>query len=190
VRLSGKARKLVGERVELRRHARENYRLYGEWYGDPEVWRLTSWAASPLSPSAVERLFEERELSTTEDSFAIHLKGDVGPIGVISLMNISQANASADLSVIVGPPEDRHHGYGAEAISALLDYGFEELGLNRVGLSVFEFNEDAISTYAGLGFREEGRLRRAVKRDGTFHDALLMSILRDDWLGNRGPSRI
>jgi len=189
VRLTGKARKLVGERVELRRHARENYRLYGEWYGDPEVWRLTSWASSPLSSSVVERLFEERERSTTEDSFAIHLKGDVRPIGVISLMNISRANASADLSVIVGPPEVRHHGYGAEAISALLDYGFEELGLNRVGLSVFEFNEDAISTYAGLGFREEGRIRRAVKRDGTFHDALLMSVLRDEWRGNRGSSR-
>ena len=121
MRLSGRAKKLVGERIELRRHARANYRLYGEWYGDPEVWHLTSWAASPLSPSAVERLFEDRELSTTEDSFAIHLKGGEGPIGVISLMNISEANDSADLSVIVGHPEDRHHGFGAEAISTRLD---------------------------------------------------------------------
>ena len=183
MRQSGRARELVGERIELRRHARENYRLYGEWYGDPEVWRLSSWAASPLSPSAVVRLFEDREISTTEASFAIHVKGEEEPIGVISLMNISDANDSADLSVIVGHPEDRHHGYGAEAISLLLTYGFEELGLNRVGLSVFEFNEEAISTYEKLGFREEGRLRRAIKRDRTYHDALLMSILRDEWRG-------
>ena len=189
VRPSGRATKLVGERIELRRHARENYQLYGEWYGDPEVWRLTSWAASPLSPSAAERLFEDRELSTTEDSFAIHLKGEKEPIGVISLMNISEANDSADLSVIVGHQEDRHHGYGAEAISTLLDYGFEDLGLNRVGLSVFEFNKDAISTYEKLGFREEGRLRQAVKRDRTFHDALLMSVLRDEWREAAGSSR-
>ena len=181
MRLSGRAKKLVGERIELLRHARENYRLYGEWYGDPEVWRLTSWAASPLSPSAVERLFEDRELSTTEDSFAIHLKGEEEPIGVVSLMNISEANDSADLSIIVGHPEDRHHGYGAAAIDTILRYSFEELGLNRVGLSVFEFNEEAISTYRKLGFREEGRLRQAVKRDRTFYDALLMSVLRDEW---------
>ena len=181
VRLSGRAKGLVGERVELRRHARENYRLYGKWYGDPEIWRLTSWAASPLSPSAVERLFEDRELSTTDDSFAIHLKDEERPIGVVSLMNISEANDSAELSVIVGHPEDRHHGYGAEAIDTILRYGFEELRLNRVGLSVFEFNEDAISTYEKLGFREEGRLRQALKRDGAFHDAILMSVLGSEW---------
>ncbi len=184
MRLTGRARELLGDKIELRRHARENYRLYGEWYGDPEVWRLTSWAASPMSPSAVERLFEDRELSTTEDSFAIHLKGEAAPIGVISLMNISEANDSADLSVIVGHPDDRHHGYGAEAISTLLDYGFENLGLNRVGLSVFDFNGEAISTYEKLGFREEGRLREALKRDGGFHDALLMSVLKDEWRGS------
>ena len=180
MRLSGRAKGLVGERIELRRHVREHYGLYGEWYGDPEIWRLTSWAASPLIPSAVERMFEERELSSTDDSFAIHLKGGEKPIGVISLMNISEANDSAELSVIVGHPEDRHHGYGAEAIDTILRYGFEELGLNRVGLSVFEFNEDAISTYEKLGFREEGRLRQALKRDGTFHGAILMSVLASE----------
>ncbi len=181
MRLSGRAKGLVGERVELRRHARENYRLYGEWYGDPEIWRLTSWAASPMSPSAVERMFDDRELSRTDDSFAIHLKGEERPIGVVSLMNISEANDSAELSVIVGHPEDRHHGYGAEAIDTILRYGFEEVGLHRVGLSVFEFNEGAISTYEKLGFREEGRLRQALKRDGTFHDAILMSVLGSEW---------
>jgi RimJ/RimL family protein N-acetyltransferase len=129
----------------------------------------------------VERLFEEREHSTTDDSFAIHLKGEEEPIGVISLMNISEANESAELSVIVGYPEDRNQGYGAEAIGTLLDYAFGELDLNRVGLSVFEFNEDAISTYEKLGFCEEGRLRRALKRDDAFHDAILMSVLKTEW---------
>jgi RimJ/RimL family protein N-acetyltransferase len=96
-------------------------------------------------------------------------------------MNISEANDSAELSVIVGHPEDRHQGYGAEAIALILRYGFEDLGLNRVGLSVFEFNEDAISTYEKLGFRREGRLRKALKRDGAYYDAILMGISRSEW---------
>jgi RimJ/RimL family protein N-acetyltransferase len=83
--------------------------------------------------------------------------------------------------VIVGHPEDRNQGYGAEAISTILDYAFGDLDLNRVGLSVFEFNEDAISTYDKLGFREEGRLRQALKRDAVFHDAILMSVLESEW---------
>lgn len=174
-----------GERVQLRRHDPKNYRLYAEWYGDSEIWHLTSWARMPLGRSAVKRLFEERELSTTDDSFAIHPNGEKKPIGVISLMNISEANLSADLSVIVGAPDDRSQGYGAEAIEMIVRYAFEDLGLNRVGLSVFEFNASAISTYERLGFEHEGRLRKAVKRADGFHDALLMSVLREEWVPRR-----
>jgi RimJ/RimL family protein N-acetyltransferase len=183
---SGRARRLVGERVELRGHSRDNYPLYAEWYGDPEVWHLTSWTSAPLSPSAVERMFDSRELSSTDHSFAIHRRGNTAPLGVISLMNVSESNSSADLSIIVGRREHRDRGYGAEAISLILDYAFEELDLNRVALSVFEFNEAAISTYERLGFRGEGRLRQAVRRDGREYDAILMSLLRDEWREERG----
>jgi RimJ/RimL family protein N-acetyltransferase len=185
VRLSGRTKKLAGESIELRRHVRENYSLYADWYADPEVWHLTSWTAAPLGRSAVERLFEDREKSITDDSFAIHVRGEREPIGVISLMNISEANTSADLSVILGHPGDRDRGHGADAIATILDYAFGELGLHRVGLSVFEFNQPAIAAYDKLGFQAEGRLRQAIKRDGTFHDAILMSILEPEW---RAPS--
>ena len=181
MRGSGRVQSLVGEGVELRRHARENYPLYARWYGDEEVWRLTSWMSGPMRRVAVERLFEDREASAADDSFAIHRKGEEEPLGVISLMNISEANASADLSIIVGAPEDRDKGLGTEAIRTILRYGFEELCLNRVGLSVFDFNGPAISTYEKLGFRREGRLRQAIRRDGAFHDAILMSILAHEW---------
>lgn len=194
MRLRRKARKLTGERVELRRHQRDNYPLYQEWYGDRQVWHLTSWMSAPMEPGAVDRLFDDRELSPTDDSFAIHPRGDREPVGVVSLMNLNEANGSADLSVIVGPDGARHQGYGTEAISLLLDYGFGRLGLQRVGLSVFEFNERAISTYERLGFRKEGRLWQAIEREGVSYDALLMSLLRSEWngsknSGNHGTSR-
>jgi RimJ/RimL family protein N-acetyltransferase len=163
VRLGSRTRTLDGERIQLRPHDPKNYGLYAEWYGDPEVWHLTSWARAPLGP------------------FAIHPNGEREPVGVVSLMNVSEANLSAELSVIVGRPDDRSHGYGAEAIAMIVRYAFEDLGLNRVGLSVFDFNDTAISTYERLGFVHEGRLRRAVKREDRFRDALLMSVLRDEW---------
>lgn len=187
MRLGRKSRKLTGERVELRRHQRENYPLYQDWYGDREVWRLTSWTNAPMEPAAVNRLFDDREFSKADDSFAIHRRREREPVGVVSLMNINKANASADLSVILGPTGARGQGYGTEAIALILDYGFEKLGLHRVGLSVFEFNEAAISTYERLGFREEGRLRQAIERDGEVYDALLMSILASERTGAPDP---
>jgi RimJ/RimL family protein N-acetyltransferase len=184
VRTSKKAQRLVGDGVELRRHERANYPLYARWYGDEEVWHLTSWAAEPLHRTAVEKLFEDREKSAMDDSFAIHREGEEEPLGVISLTNINKANASADLSVIVGDEKDRDKGLGTEAIRVILRYAFEDLGLRRVGLSVFEFNEPAIRAYEKLGFKREGRLREAIQRDGKFYDAILMRILASEWRGS------
>ena len=167
--------------MELRRHVSRYYPLYGEWYSDPEVWRLSSWTSKPLGVKAVQRLFEEREMSRTDDSFAIFRKDVTDPIGVISLMNISEAHLSADLSIIIGGPENRSQGFGAEAIEAILGYGFGNLKLHRIALSVFDFNEQAISTYEKLGFVEEGRFRQAIMRSTGFHDAILMSILKSEW---------
>lgn len=186
MRLSDRTRELKGERIVLRRHERPNYDLYAQWYGDPEVWRLTSWASEPLSTRAVRRLFEDRELSTTEDSFAILPRHGSRPVGIISLMNISAANGSAELSIIVGDAEDRGRGYGSDAIRTILRYGFERLGLHRIGLSVFTFNGPAISAYRKLGFSEEGRVRAAISRDGSRYDALLMSILEPEWRKTQG----
>ena len=134
-----------------------------------------------MQPQAVERLFEEREKSSVEDSFAIHREGEEGPLGVIGLMNISEANASADLSVIIGDEEERDKGLGTEAIRVVLRYSFEHLALERVNLSVFEFNEPAISSYEKIGFKKEGRISQAVRRDGAFRDAITMRILASEW---------
>ncbi len=181
MKLARKDQVIVGDGIELRPHARRNYELYGRWYSNPTIWHLTSWTAEPLRPRDVERLFEDREASTTERSFAIHLPESQKPLGIISLMNISKAHASADLSIILGDSDNRARGYGTEAIRTILDYAFADLRLHRVGLSVFDFNDAALKTYERLGFQREGCLRGAVKRDETHRDAILMSILAPEW---------
>ena len=137
----------------MRRHERRNYPLYAKWYGDEEIWRLTSWAAAPMRRAAVERLFESRETSTLDDAFAIHREGEDEPLGVISLTNISEANLSADLSVIVCEEKDRERGVCSESIRIILLYAFGELGLNLVDISVFDFNELALAAYEKRVFR-------------------------------------
>nr|MBA3627817.1 GNAT family N-acetyltransferase [Chloroflexota bacterium] len=73
-------------------------------------------------------------------------------------------------------------GYGTEAASLMLAHAFERLGLHRVGLSVFSFNERAIRSYEKAGFRIEGRLRDAIARDGRYWDEIQMGALRPEWL--------
>ena len=48
----------------------------------------------------------------------------------------------------------------------MVDHAFTSLGLHRVALSVFAFNERAIRAYERVGFTIEGRAREAIWRDG------------------------
>jgi len=63
----------------------------------------------------------------------------------------------------------------------VLRYGFNELNLRRVTLTVFEYNPRAIRSYEKAGFQHEGRVRQALLRDGKRWDMFYMGILRDDW---------
>ena len=63
----------------------------------------------------------------------------------------------------------------------LLRLAFDKVGLHRVQLQVFDFNERAISCYEKCGFRREGMLRDYWFKNGKFRDTLLMSILESEY---------
>jgi hypothetical protein len=63
----------------------------------------------------------------------------------------------------------------------MLDHAFGSLGLHRIALFVFEFNERAIRAYRRCGFVIEGRARESIYRDGRWWDELAMSVLERDW---------
>ncbi len=62
-----------------------------------------------------------------------------------------------------------------------LNFAFNELNLHRVCLTVFSYNETAVTLYESLGFRREGIYREHVERDGRRHDMILFGILRREW---------
>ena len=51
-------------------------------------------------------------------------------------------------------------GYGTEALKLLLFFGFIILGLRKIELEVYTFNERAIKSYKKVGFREIGIRRK------------------------------
>jgi RimJ/RimL family protein N-acetyltransferase len=68
----------------------------------------------------------------------------------------------------------------------MLELAFERIGLHRVALAVFEFNERAIRSYEKAGFGIEGRLRDTIYRDGRHWDEISMSVLEPEWRAHRG----
>ena len=177
---------LEGRTVVLRRHHARNVAAFTRWYADPEVARLTRYQDGPMRPDDIRRFFEARVAGAGSLALAVHLRGSDRLIGTCAFSQLDGDNGSALFHITIGEPDCWGHGYGTEATALMLDHAFSTLGIHRVGLAVFAFNERAIRAYRKVGFVVEGRAREAIWRDGRFHDEIQMSVLEDEWRTIRG----
>jgi len=73
-----------------------------------------------------------------------------------------------------------------EAMKAVIDFGFEEMELNRIEVFIMPRNKRSIRLVKNIGFKREGLLRqRYFDEFGHFTDDILFSMLRTDWKGKR-----
>ena len=128
----------------------------------------------------VVREFLDREKDPSDEQYTIILK-DKGPIGRVYLSKISRESDSLDLTrIYIGEKQYLGKGYGRESMVLLLDYCFNDLEMERVSLDHYTGNT-AASMYLNLGFKYEGIMRNAAKRDNDYYDLHLMSMLKEEY---------
>jgi RimJ/RimL family protein N-acetyltransferase len=172
-----------GERIYLRPAERSDVPTFVRWFTDADVLRNLAMR-SPMSQAGEEQWFDRMLAAqgTTDYHFVICLRVDGRPIGTVGLHGIDHLNGSAEFGIAIGERAEWGKGYGTEATLAICDFGFGELRLERIGLSVYAGNERGRRTYEKVGFVHEGTLRRAHFARGEHHDVHVMSLLRDEWL--------
>ena len=111
--------------------------------------------------------------------FAICELGSSDLVGQCGFHDV-HPGVKADVGILL-QREHLGRGLGTDAMNALVDYGFGELGFARIGLLVSPDNERAIRSYEKCGFTREGVLRWSRRRRGSFMDDLVMSVLRAEW---------
>lgn len=171
-------------RVYLDAVRQSDVERFAAWFADPSLAALLiPGVALPYSPEDEQEWFEAVRQSRRAGkvyTFAVRRREDGGVIGTVSL-TLEPKGRSATFGIAIADPGARGHGFGQEASELILRFGFDELGLHRVELRVFDFNEPAQRLYRRLGFREEGRRRDALFRDGRYHDDVIMSMLEDEY---------
>ena len=74
-------------------------------------------------------------------------------------------------------------GYGTEAVRILARYLLLERHHHRITIDPAAANAAAIRTYEKIGFRPVGIMRRYERGpDGTWHDGLLMDLLKEEFI--------
>jgi RimJ/RimL family protein N-acetyltransferase len=177
---------LKGKSVLLRPVKRADISYFLKWFNDPEVIQyLTLYL--PMTEMYEEKYIEE--LGTTRAKsdalFVIEaIKGaSTKPIGNCGLHEIDSKDHKAMFGIVIGEKDYWSKSYGTEATRLLINYGFQQLNLHRISSSAFAFNERSIKLHKKVGFREEGRLRQLMFKNGQYHDLVQFGILREEWKG-------
>jgi RimJ/RimL family protein N-acetyltransferase len=173
---------LEGALVNLRAQEATDAERLHRWINDRQV---TLYLGARYQASlAFEEGFMAQRAGTPHSfaaaNFAIETKDGVH-IGNIGLRDASPEDRGAWLGMLIGEKEYWSRGYGSDALRTLLRFAFGEMNLHRVDLDVYDFNTRGIAAYRKCGFVEEGRRRHARYQDGTYHDVVKMSVLRDEW---------
>lgn len=174
---------LSSQRICLRPLEIEDADLFWKWFSDREVtqYSLTQWVC-PTSKLEAREWLEKEIRGSKSISLGIVLTDSGELIGFAGISGINRINSSGEYFILIGEKSYWNQGLGKEVARLVVDYGFKSLNLNRIMLTVSEVNQAGVRSYLKSGFKEEGRLRQACYREGKYHDKIVMSVLRQEWL--------
>jgi [ribosomal protein S5]-alanine N-acetyltransferase len=104
-------------------------------------------------------------------------------IGSCLYHNWERDHEKAELGYSLHEPF-RKQGYMHEAISKLLEFGFESMALNRIEAFISPTNAASKKLISSLGFTLEGTLRENYKFQNIIHDSMVYSLLKSEYKGN------
>lgn len=178
---------LEGSLARLRPFRDDDLDALWEMLNDAEGNRLTG-THERFTRDAVERWYATRGEQTDRLDLAIADIRDDALVGEVALHELDAHNLSCGFRISLVGPHVYGQGYGRDATRSILAHGFDHVGLNRIELEVFDFNARARALYEAVGFTVEGVRRQALRWEGAWHDAVLMSILADEWRGGCGKA--
>lgn len=124
--------------------------------------------------------FQKRFKEQAGIRWGIQLKGKEGIIGTIGYNNYAEkhrANLGYDLQYAYW-----NKRYMTEAIEAVIDFGFNNLNINRIEAEVMIGNIQSEKLLLRLGFQNEGCLRDWMYWNDKHFDMTMFSLLKCDWL--------
>jgi RimJ/RimL family protein N-acetyltransferase len=163
----------AGKLVRLRALRAEDWTFLHSLDQDTESQRLGYRIPFPRNPEGTRKWAEERAAEGANGDrffFVIEtLEGET--LGTLHVHNADRRNGTFEYGIDIARAA-RGRGYGSEAIRIGLRYYFGELGYQKANATVFSFNEPSQAMHRRLGFTEEGRVRRNIYANGTYHDEI------------------
>ena len=103
-------------------------------------------------------------------------------IGAAGLLYVNWIIRSADFSFYIGD-ENKYignDGIAKEAAKLLIDYGFNNLNMNKIWMELYEYDTEKINFFTNeFNFKHDGLLRENCFEDGRYWDSHIISLLKN-----------
>ncbi|MBI4978911.1 MAG: GNAT family N-acetyltransferase [Spirochaetes bacterium] len=173
-------KKLIGAKCYLSPISPNDAEPFTRWMNDLEVTQYLSTVSKQISyPGEVQFIADMQR--TGSPIFSIVDTATDTVIGNCSLMGVDNVNHNAEVGIVIGEKSYLSKGYGTEAMSLLLDYGFNILNLQSIMLRVYEQNKRAIRSYEKVGFKRFGVRRKSRCIAGEYQGTVYMDILAEEF---------
>jgi ribosomal-protein-alanine N-acetyltransferase len=173
---------ITTERLALRWLTPDDAPALYAMFRDPEVTRY--WSTPPWTDIAQARAFIDAAIGDYASGaalrFAITLRESDEFIGSITLYDFFDQNRRCDVGYALLQPY-WGKGYLAETMTALLDYAFLELNLNRIEADIDPRNEASARLLERMAFQKEGYMRERWIVNGEVCDTAFYGLLKRDW---------
>lgn len=191
--LSGGSATLIGRRVLLRPLLRSDFHAWRDVRRRNEEW-LTRWEPS-RAPGALDVVEDAAAFASRCDARAYEIRSGTGyGFGVFvggrfaGEVNISSIQRGPFQNAYIGYWIDRAHaghGYTPEAVVLAMRYGFEEMRLHRLQISIIPRNGPSNRVVQKLGLRCEGVAVRYLEINGRWEDHARYAITAEEWFERR-----
>jgi RimJ/RimL family protein N-acetyltransferase len=184
--------RIESERLILRRFKDSDLAPFMAYRNDPEVAKYQDWDSLEEQEA---RVFI-RELRSAQPGvpgewfqFAIESKQTRDLIGDCALRVDEHEPYRAEIGFTLAP-EHQGRGFASEAVSRLLDYAFDALGLHRIVALADSRNAPSVALLERVGMRREGHFLQNTWFKGEWADDYLYAVLKDEWLRKRQITRL
>ena len=94
-------------------------------------------------------------------------------VGIADLVNFDPRNLRAEVGIVI-IDKYRNHGYGTATLTQLIDYATNILNIHQLYSVIPCSNDNSVSLFNKLGFKESTVLKDWLSISSKFVDAVLM----------------